>query len=176
MSQQPTFASKTWRALKRTASGLGSSRKSGESGPARLPSQRASSEFTSESGAAQNGQNPQAEQQPVGSAADAHPTSREAFLEAYDAATLAGLNRLRESDAACVADVPLQEVAAWNRATGYLVRKNLAEPAQWLSSHNSECNPTVLVLNVGASCPRPAKGTRATEGLLSREQAVAHRS
>lgn len=140
MSQQPTFASKTWRALRRTASGLGGSRKSADGGPVKLPSQRASSESAHEAKGAQNGHAPPS----------TLPTSREAFLEAYDAATLRGLNRIYQSNAACVADVPLQQVASWNRAPGFLVRKGQSRQqsclstqcqSQWVEGHQTSMKP-----------------------------------
>ena len=48
--------------------------------------------------------------------------SREAFLEEYDAATLELCNRLSGSTASCIGDTGFQDVAPWNRESGYLVR------------------------------------------------------
>lgn len=44
------------------------------------------------------------------------------FLKAYDAALLKMLNELHGSEASCIADLPLLEVAPWNQRPGYLVR------------------------------------------------------
>ena len=52
----------------------------------------------------------------------ASPGSREAFLEDYDAATLALCNRLAGTSVTCIGDTAFQEVAPWNKEPGYLVR------------------------------------------------------
>ena len=51
----------------------------------------------------------------------AQPGTREAFLEAFDAASLEISNRLSGGKATCMGDTGFQEVAPWNRAPGYLV-------------------------------------------------------
>ena len=56
------------------------------------------------------------------SEAEAYPLGeRGEFLKAYDAAVLEMLNRLHGSQSSCVGDVPLLDVAPWNRKPGYLV-------------------------------------------------------
>ena len=52
----------------------------------------------------------------------APPGSREAFLEAYDAATLEMCNKLAGTSATSIGDTAFQDVAPWNRESGYLVR------------------------------------------------------
>lgn len=57
-----------------------------------------------------------------GQEGEAYPSGeRGDFLRAYDAAVLEMLNRLSSSQASCIGDIPLLDVAPWNRRPGYLV-------------------------------------------------------
>jgi hypothetical protein len=53
---------------------------------------------------------------------EAYPAGeRGEFLKSYDLALLKMLNQLHGSEATCIGDVPVLEVAPWNRRPGYLV-------------------------------------------------------
>ena len=125
MTDAPSVASKTWQSLKRTASGIGGSkRRRGSLSGTTKDSPYADSVEADNPRGAQNGQATQLdtplEHTANGSQRPA-PSSREEFLEAYDAALLELANRTSGTEACCLEDIPLQDVAPWNRCPGFLV-------------------------------------------------------
>lgn len=130
-----------WRQLKKTASGLG--RRSSDYG--RALSRRSSSLARHSSDGVPGTQNgaekpengvangiPEEHSAHQGAARHHHEGAvavvitghRAEFLEAYDTATLAVMRQASTaaSEAACVADAAVLEVAPWNRNPGFLVR------------------------------------------------------